>query len=346
MTASANADIFVPTFDPITLNTSVDTSNPCPYIPYTFFVEANGGAGDYTYQWSDNQGNLLGNGKTQYVKPAVSTTYYIVVTDRCGESENDSVTVTITSPPLVADVLGDTTICFGDSALFTATATGGWGAHYFFWPATGDTTATIWVNPRHTETVTVNVEDDCHTFYVSAVGEVKVVRPIANFVVSSHTMYEDLPITFHNTTYGGTHYQWEFGDGNTSTLVNPNNTYDVPGTYYITLHAQNDIGCRDSITKPITIVPEFYVYIPNSFTPNGDGLNDFFAVSTVNVVDFEILIFDRWGELIFQSKDKRFQWDGKYNNEIIEDGVYVYKVHYTSVNGDDVHNIGHVSLLR
>jgi len=343
---TVDADIIVPVFGPIILNTSPDTANPCPFIPYTFFVEANGGAGDYSYQWSDDEGTLLGTTTTQFVKPGRSTTYYILVTDRCGKTAEDSVKVTVTSPPLVVDMFGDTTICFGDSALFTATATGGWGDHFFYWPSTGDTTSSTWITPRHSEEIIVQVQDDCHTFTVPAVGNVKVVRPIANFDIESTTLYEDLPITFHNTTYGGTTYQWEFGDGNRSTLVNPNNTYDVPGTYYITLHAQNDIGCRDSVTKPITILPEFYIYIPNAITPNGDGINDVFAASTINVIDFEIYIFNRWGEQLFHSTEKRFQWDATYQGEPVEDGVYVYKVHYTSINGDDKKVLGHVVVLH
>lgn len=344
--ASANADIFVPTFGPILLNSSADTSNPCPYEPYDFFVEATGGAGDYTYRWYDNQGNNFGTEATQHVVSGYTTSYYVQVTDRCGVSATDTIVVTVTSPPLVVNVLGDTTICFGDSALLTATATGGWGAHHFYWPFDGDTTAQNWIVPRHTDTYTVQVQDDCRTFTVPGSGKITVLRPIANFEISSQTLYEDLPITFHNTTYGGTYYQWEFGDGQTSTETNPNNTYDTSGTYYITLHAQNSIGCRDSVTKPITILPEFYIYIPNTITPNGDGINDFFAASTINVVQFEIYIFDRWGEQLFHSTDKRFQWDATIDGKPVEDGVYVYKVHYISINGDDKKIVGHVVVLR
>lgn len=346
MVASDTGEIFVPDFDPITLNTSPDTANPCPFIPYTFFVEAHGGAGDYTYQWYDEFGITYGTATTQYVKPGKSTKFYVLVTDRCGESMLDSVSVTVTSPPLVPDVLGDTTICFGDSALLTATATGGWGSHFFYWPLTGDTSSSVWFNPRHTQNIYVKVEDDCHTFFVQDYGHVEVLRPIANFVVSSHTIYNDLPITFHNTTYGGTQYQWDFGDGNTSTLTNPNNTYDEPGTYYITLYAENDIGCKDSVTKPITIKPETYLYIPNTFTPDGDGVNDFFEASTVNYKQLEIEIFDRWGELIFTSDKIRFRWDGKYKGALVQDGVYVYKVNAISINGDVKKITGHVNVLR
>lgn len=346
MTASDTGEILVPDFDPITLNTSPDTANPCPFIPYTFFVEAHGGAGDYTYQWYDEFGISYGTASTQYVKPGKSTTFYIEVTDRCGETKLDSVTVTVTSPPLVPNVYGDTTICFGDSALLTATATGGWGDHFFYWPLTGDTASSVWFNSRHTQNIYVQVEDDCHTFYVQDYGTVEVLRPIANFVVSSHTVFNNLPITFHNTTYGGTKYQWDFGDGNSSELVNPNNTYDVPGTYYITLYAQNDIGCRDSVTKPITIKPEAYLYIPNSFTPNGDGVNDLFEVSTVNFKQLNISIFDRWGERIYSSDKIRFQWDGSYKGVMVQDGVYVYKVHAVSINGDIKKITGHVVVLK
>jgi gliding motility-associated-like protein len=342
----ATATVTVPTFDPIVLNVPDDITDPCPFVEYTFSVEVSGGAGMYNYQWTDNFGEVYGIGNVQTVRPGFTTTYYVEVFDRCGETAIDSVTVTITSPPLEPYVLGDTTICLGDSALLTAGATGGFGDYYFFWPHSGETTSEVWVSPRQTSAIRVIVSDDCQTYTVDAFGNVEVVQPIANFEVSSGTLFEDLPIQFTNTTFGGDTYFWEFGDGQTSTQVHASNTYDEPGTYYITLYAENEIGCRDSITKPIKILPEFYIYVPNAITPNNDGNNDFFSASTVNVVSLEVRIFNRWGEELFYSDDKRFSWDGTYNGAPVPDGVYVYKLKYLSINGDDETIYGHVTVLR
>jgi gliding motility-associated-like protein len=114
----------------------------------------------------------------------------------------------------------------------------------------------------------------------------------------------------------------------------------------VTLWVENEIGCRDSITKPLRILPEFYIYVPNTITPNGDGFNDWFEVSTINVIEFEIRIFNRWGEQLFYSNDKRFVWDATYNGQPVPDGVYVYKLSYVSINGDDETIVGHVNVLR
>ncbi len=344
--ASATSEVFVPEFGPILLNSTDDIVDPCPYVNYTLTVEAAGGAGTYNYMWYDNFGENYGTSNVQNVQPGFTTTYYVLVEDFCGESALDSVTITITSPPLEPYVLGDTTICLGDSALLTAGATGGFGDYYFYWPHSGETTNQVWVSPRQTSQIYVIVSDDCQTFTVEAFGSIEVQQPIANFLVSSGTLFEDLPIQFENTTIGGNTYYWEFGDGQTSTVVHPSNTYDEPGTYFISLYAENEIGCRDSITKSIRILPEFYIYVPNTITPNDDGSNDYFSASTINVVSLEVRIFNRWGEELFYSDDKRFQWDGTYNGQPVPDGVYVYKLHYLSINGDDELIYGHVNVLR
>jgi gliding motility-associated-like protein len=157
---------------------------------------------------------------------------------------------------------------------------------------------------------------------------------------------EDLPITFQNLTTGGVSYQWTFGDGHSSTIVHPNNTYDVPGTYYITLIATNEIGCKDTVTKPITILEEYWVYVPNTFTPDENRFNNTFSVSTINVKELTVMIFNRWGERIYTSDQVNFEWDGTYQGLPVPDGTYTYKIKYvtTSLLEDTI--TGHVNVLR
>jgi len=92
------------------------------------------------------------------------------------------------------------------------------------------------------------------------------------------------------------------------------------------------------------------VNIPNAFTPNGDGFNDVFhVVLSAEPLDFELLIFDRWGERIFSSTDPQAMWDGSYNGSLAQDGVYVYQVTYRKVADTGVVSeklTGHVTLLR
>jgi PKD repeat protein len=194
-------------------------------------------------------------------------------------------------------------ICPGDSVLVSVTATGGYGQYYYEWNPTGETTAQIWASPLETTFYEVSVSDECQTFTVEGVTTITVVRPTANFEIASHTLFDDLPITFQNTTINGDTYQWNFGDGNTSTMVHPNNTYSEPGTYLITLIATDVKGCTDTISKPIDIQEAYYVYVPNTFTPDGLRHNNTFGASFYGIRTANIMIFNRWGQRIFTSNE-------------------------------------------
>ncbi len=240
-----------------------------------------------------------------------------------------------------------TKICPGDSVQISVIASGGHGEYNYFWALTGDTTATIWVKPSFNTSYEVSVSDSCREYFsVEGTTAVQIVRPTANFQVSSKTIFEDLPITFQNLTANGDTYIWYFGDGNMSTLVHPNNAYDLPGTYDVLLIAKDTMGCLDSIIKPITIQEEYYVYIPNTFTPDGGRFNETFSVSTIGIESLKIELFNRWGEMVYSSTDLRFAWDGKYKEKVIKEGVYTYVVECVTNSKIDLYYAGHVTILR
>lgn len=345
-TDQATSTVTVPVYDPIVLNESDDIVEQCPYVPFTLNVEVLGGAGNYSYEWTGPNGAPMSYSNTLNVAPSETTTYTVEVTDQCGESETAEVTITILSPPLVLEITPSQEICPGDSALIEVTASGGFGDYYYEWPHSGETTSSVWVKPDRTTEYTVIVMDDCQTFDVRATTEVVVVKPNAAFRPITDPKYIGLPITFQNLTQNGDTYQWDFGDGNASTMVHPNNTYTEPGNYEIMLIATDRKGCIDTTYRVITILDEFYLYVPNTFTPDGDRFNNTFKVSSINVVEFNVKIFNRWGELLFESDDKNFEWDGTHNGEIVRDGTYVWKIFYRSVNDDEETITGHVSVLR
>lgn len=344
----ASTTVNVPTFDPLLADATDDITEQCPYVPFDLNVEVTGGSGTYSYSWTDPEGNVLSNGNAVNVVPSETTTYTITVTDACGNVTSDEVTITILSPPLVLDITPEQEICPGDSALITVTATGGFGDYYYNWTHSNDTTASVWVHPETSTKYTVIVKDDCGTFQVQASTRVIVVKPDANFRVVTNPLFTNLPITFQNLTNNGVSYEWEFGEGSTSTMTHPNNVYTESGTYDVTLVATDAKGCIDSITKPITILDEYYIYVPNAFTPDGNRYNNTFRVSTINIVEFQIQIFNRWGELIYSSDDKNFEWDGTYKNEMVPDGTYVWKIKYSQINQpeEDEMMTGHVTVLR
>jgi gliding motility-associated-like protein len=258
----------------------------------------------------------------------------------------DSVLYTITSPPLVLTMSPDQIICPGDTVPISVSATGGYGQYFYNWLHSGETTSQVFVNPYTTTSYTVSVSDECQTFTVEGTTGVAVIEPDADFNISSHTLFEDLPITFQNLTVGGNTYEWEFGDGQTSTMVHPNNTYDVPGTYYVTLIATNFLGCKDTVTKPITIQEEYWIYVPNTFTPDGNQFNNTFRASMINIREVDVTIYDRWGILVFESKSIRWEWDGTYKEQPVPDGTYTYKIKYTTRSGIHDEFVGHVNVLK
>lgn len=141
-------------------------------------------------------------------------------------------------------------------------------------------------------------------------------------------------------------YQWDFGDGATSTEINPQHAYSQKGHYRICLTADNGHDCPDVVCKDIPVIYIEIVDLPTAFTPNGDDNNDVFIVRGKDIVKIDLKIFNRWGELIFQSKDPYIGWDGTYKGELQEMEVYVWLLNATLKNGQTVFRKGNVTLLR
>lgn len=337
--------VTVPVYVPLSLIASDDIVEICPYVPQTINAIASGGSGIYSYQWF-RANQLIGQSASIQVNPSTSTSYVVQVIDNCGAISYDTVTYTILSPPLIVNTSPNIELCPGDSAFISATASGGYGNYHFVWTHNGDTSQGIWVKPNSTFSYNVVVSDDCQTFTVSAFVVVTIVKPEANFIPISENLIEGLPISFYNLTTNGYTYQWYFGDGDQSTLINPNNIYDTAGTYYITLVAWDAKGCVDTITKPITILEEFYIYIPNAFIPDQDRINNFFSGSFIGVKWIKMEIFNRWGELIYFSEDQNFKWDGTYQGKRVPDGVYTWKLTYKPNRSMEELMTGHVNVLR
>jgi len=154
-------------------------------------------------------------------------------------------------------------------------------------------------------------------------------------------------LTVQNQTLYADSYLWDFGDGESSTLENPVHQYTKPGTYYVKLTAFNQNVCATSVLQGKYIFDaENAVYIPNAFTPNADAINDLFGVTITNVNAYQLQIFTRWGQLIFQSRSAQQKWDGTYSSKPMPEGTYYYVLNATSVSGKTIKKSGYVSLIR
>ena len=152
---------------------------------------------------------------------------------------------------------------------------------------------------------------------------------------------------FENLTQYGTSYQWTFGDGDSSGIMNPNHIYGDTGKFFVTLIAYNDVGCSDSVSQgPYVIVPGAFIFIPNAFTPNDDGKNDVFRIFGRTIKETSIQIFNRWGEMVYDGDGYSQGWDGTYKGQKLNTGVFVYRAFITKNSGRTVTLQGDLTLIR
>jgi gliding motility-associated-like protein len=135
----------------------------------------------------------------------------------------------------------------------------------------------------------------------------------------------------------------------TGTYINPQHTYLDSGTYQITLTIINsNTGCSNTITHELIIEGDYILFAPNGFTPNGDGNNDFFLPQGIGIDrdHYKLLIFNRWGELIFETENPDLGWDGTYKGLMSQTDVYVWKIQTLDHKEVPHEYIGHVTLLK
>jgi gliding motility-associated-like protein len=158
-------------------------------------------------------------------------------------------------------------------------------------------------------------------------------------------------ILFNNESIGGTIYDWVLGDGSVSNDYNTSNTYNTYGNYEVILYVENDYGCLDTAYGEIIINNELVIYVPNTFTPDGNEFNNVFKATIYgnDPYDFKMLIYNRWGEIVWESYNQEIPWDGKYNGKPIQDGTYVWEIHLTVESETEAlpkRFYGHVNVLR
>jgi gliding motility-associated-like protein len=156
--------------------------------------------------------------------------------------------------------------------------------------------------------------------------------PVASFTAqpgeNTPIEYKNATFNFTNTSQNATQYQWEFGDGITSSLINPVYKWELPGDYRVTLYVTNEIGCTDSTSRAwYKIIPDLVLEIPNAFSPNGDGINDRWNIDGLKARPAcQIEVYNRWGQTVYKSVGYTIGWNGLRQGKPVSEGTYYYVI--------------------
>ncbi len=270
-------------------------------------------------------------------------------------------TITIYSPPIakgIADTVcqGEPTNFFNLSFIPNGTITN------WLWDF-GDGNTSSLVNPTHiyssagSYTATLTVTSSYGCVGTTTVPILVFSLPNADFSFSPSPTAQLIDEIFFTdqSTGAPVSWFWNFGDGDTSTLQNPAHFFSDTGAFVVTLIIESANGCFDTIQHKVEI-RDFAFYIPNSFSPNGDDINELFFGKGVGIIEYEMSIFDRWGNQVFYCKINDLpqtfpcMWDGKVeagrSNRLAQEDVYVWKVKLINIFHTEYNYIGNLSLIR
>jgi gliding motility-associated-like protein len=173
-------------------------------------------------------------------------------------------------------------------------------------------------------------------------------KPKADFLIQSPApYYSDDTIKFVNKSKGAVYYTWDFGDGQIAYTKDAEHRFVNALEHTVWLYAESEQGCRDSIARSLRIMLKPQIFVPNAFTPgSNDDINPTFKVSTRNVSRFTILIYNRWGQIIYRADQPDFEWDGTYQGKEVMIGVYPYLIHANGYQGERFTLTGEINVIK
>lgn len=342
---------------------SLNTSNL--QYPETSVIIENNTEGDWVYDWNFDDGTILGNVKNPLTHTFPDVGVYEIALVAKSPFCRDTIThtVMIHTGEIIADYDSSYLGCVPLEVSFFNKSK---NAMSYLWDF-GDGSTSSAVNPTH-------IYDSAGTFVVEltalnatdqAVSRKHTVTvfpaPKVAFSVAPAQVYmPNAMVSFYNQSEGGLEYRWDFGNGDISSDYQTAYIYQEPGVYDISLYAISGNGCEDSllIEQAVAVSLECLLSFPNAFTPadtekNGDYnpevpevTNDIFHPVYKNIVEYNLQIFNRWGELIFESNDIDVGWNGYYKNILSKQDVYVWQAEATCLGGSKMFKSGSVTLMR
>ena len=328
-------------------------------------VDEIGGGDVHHVTWSPTTNLNTPNNLTTNCTITDTIVYTVIATDNLNcRRDTATITVNVTNPPVPSFTADKTNGCVPLTVRFTSTTEPDFATFMFIitdeFGFVNDTLYDL------TFSYTFNTPGHYSVSYYAQTAEVGDCFawihnnnyiyvsdfPVADFIWSPEEPTNGRPIHFTNQTIGDniTEFYWNFGNGASTTLENPTHSYHITSdeTYTVLFKVTNSYGCEHDTTKLITVVDNYAFYVPNSFTPNNDGVNDLFHPRVADVLKYHLAIFNRFGECIFQSVDPNESWDGTHNEEKCPPGSYTWVITYLKYAAPEteLRKTGSVSLIR
>ncbi len=341
---SAQDSVFVTALSDIDLVVTMadDATVQCPGDSAQLsVVNVEGGTGDLQYVWTSQNGTIIGSGEQIDLVVVAPQTYTVTVSDVCTNSGSGTISTILPYDPQLDVVLpADMVICAGEEIELFASVSGGSGYYFLEWEGIDSTDPVLIDSPMQNTWYTVSVTDQC-----GATTSDEVLVRVENV---------DLQILVNNFGQDDWHLQaitspaadtwiWNMGDSTQYRTREVTHSYLDLEDHWVTLQVTTPNGCE--AVDSVLIEAPAHIYFPNAFTPDGDGVNDGFGAVAHNITDFELLIYDRWGELIFRTTDIFDLWDGSVAGKAAMTGVYVYKYKAQGHYLPETDGVGHVTLL-
>ena len=310
-------------------------------------VIVSGGSEPYTYRWSNGA-------TTSEIVDVLPGTYVVTVKDKYNCEVQGTYTV-LQPEPLQIGLSTEPYIDCDNrivGMLVKANVKGGIGNYSYKWSkGTSINSELLMTEPGR---LTIEVFDDRGCYQQNSISVEVPELGLADFNYKAESIDRtgDLsandPVSFFDQSEGEIiDWHWDFGDGFDSNEIDPIHTYDAPGTYTVRLVVTDRTGCQTEKISVLEITEGYRIIIPNAFTPNGDGNNDFFRPRMLGLIKAQLIIYNTWGEVIFNSEDIDTKgWDGMIKGQKAENGNYVYKIIGLSFNGLQVEREGIFALIN
>jgi len=334
----------------------------CPGYPTDLTAHADGGIGSpFTYNWNDGSAHT-GPASTISADPPVTRTYSVQISDAC---ETTPITLTtivtvapVPDPQFVVDIDKE---C--EPAVFELinTTDPAMSSHTYWEFSDGQIYSeedTVITSPMMAGLYNVQLivasPDGCIDSVTYMHFLTSHPQPVADYRYSPNPVKMfNTTVNFSNYSYNGVSYEWSFAGGTPSYSAQEDVTVLFPdgilGNYDIRLITTSEYGCLDTMDQVLVVLPEVILYAPNAFTPDGDEFNPGWGVHMegVDPYDFELLIFDRWGQIVWESHQIEARWDGTFGNTLMPSGTYNWTIRTKDAINDGIYEYqGHVTLIK